>query len=531
MAVEALSIPEAFDRICLKNLHKTALIFDEETFTYQQLSFYVTNLAVNLGRMGIKKNDRVALILSNRKEYIFAFFALFKLGAWAMPVNTRWEEDEVRNVFEDARPNTVILESRIGAIDFMDIIDNIRSRSDFLQNVILVTDSEAEARPNRAPDFRNLINNSNLNDFPVFGPVFPGDVAMLSYTSGTTGVPKGVMISHRSFYLTSFYCARLWRMWEEIPLSIAPLYAAQGFLAMLIDFVSEIAMHFLSSFDPNSILKAASSGKNTVMHTQPTMWSLLLASRAIHFANFASFNKVVVSGSLCSANLAEKIEQRVGCSLLNAYGLVEATSVVTLTRLEDSRDVRLNTVGSPIPGVTVRIVDERRKNVPDGEVGELAVKGYLMDGYYNKADKTREVIVDGWLYTGDLARFYDDRNISIVGRCKDMIIRGGFNIYPIDIEELLLTHPLVLDAAVVGKNHEVIGEQTVAFIIPKAGSRLTENEILAYCKGKIANYKIPDQVVFISQMPIILSGKIQKNTLKNWAEEGVPETELFLFGG
>jgi fatty-acyl-CoA synthase len=532
MAVEALSIPEAFDRICLKNQHKTALIFDEETFTYQELAFFVNNLAVNLGRVGIKKNDRVALILSNRKEYIFAFFALFKLGAWVMPINTRWEEDEVRNVFEDARPTTVILEGRIGAIDFMGIIDNIRAQTDFLQNVIVVSGNEAETSANHTSNFRDLITDSKQNGVPAFDPVFPGDVAMLSYTSGTTGVPKGVMISHRNFYLTSLYCARLWRMREEIPLSIAPLYAAQGFLAMLIDFVSEIAMHFLSSFDPNSILKAASSEKNTVMHTQPTMWSLLLASRAIHFANFASFNKVVVSGSLCSSNLAEKIEQRVGCSLLNAYGLVEATSVVTLTRLEDSRDVRLNTVGSPIPGVAVRIVDDRRQSVPDGEVGELAVKGYLMDGYYNKPDQTKEVIdAEGWLYTGDLARFYDDRNISIVGRCKDMIIRGGFNIYPIDIEEVLLTHPLVLDAAVVGKNHEVIGEQTVAFMIPKAGSKLTENEILAYCKGKIANYKIPDHVVFISQMPIILSGKIQKNTLKKWVEEGVPETELFLFGG
>jgi fatty-acyl-CoA synthase len=532
MLVEPLSLSEAFERICMKNQPKTALIFDEESFTYQELYFYVNNLAVNLGRMGIKKNDRVALILSNRKEYIFAYFALFKLGAWAMPINTRWEADEVNNVFADAQPNTVILEGRIGTINFMDIIENMRSKTNFLQNVILVTDTETETRAGNAQNLRTLLNSVQPDGAPGFAPVFPGDVAMLSYTSGTTGVPKGVMLSHRNFYLTSLYSARLWAMRDEIPLSIAPLYAAQGFLAMMIDFVSEIAMHFMSSFDPNSILKAVSSGKNTIMHTQPTMWSLLLASRAINFANFASFKKVVVSGSLCSSNLAAKIEKRVGCSLLNAYGLVEATSVVTLTRLKDSRDVRLNTVGSPIPGVSARIVDERRQDVPHGEVGELAVKGYLMDGYYHKPDQTKEVIdAGGWLYTGDLARFYDERNISIVGRCKEMIIRGGFNIYPIDIEEVLLTHPLVLDAAVVGKNHEVVGEQTVAFVIPKAGSRLTKNEILAYCKGKIANYKIPDQIIFISQMPIILSGKVQKNILKKWAEAGVPESELFLFGG
>jgi len=523
---ESKSIAQVFDEICLHSPENVALIFDDDVLLFKDLFNQVIHLATHLSNLGVKKNDRVAIILSNCKEYIITYFALFKIGVWAMPINTRWEEEEINNIFLDAKPCTVILEKQIGVIHYLDIIENVRKKYDFIKNVILLTKEEATNKD--ILTFNSLVKE--LQTKIEFDTVFPDDIAMLSYTSGTTGTPKGVMISHQNFYFTSLYTTKIWEMENEVPLSIAPLYAAQGFLAMLIDFISGGAMHFISTFNPNEILKAISSGKNSAIHTQPTMWSLLLTSRAINFAKFSSLRKVVVSGSLCSYHLAKSIEERVGCTLLNAYGLVEATSVVTLTSLTDSLEVRLNTVGKPIPGVSVKIVDENRNEVPKGKVGELAVKGYLMKGYYNKEELTKEVIdKEGWLYTGDLARYYDEENICIVGRCKDMIIRGGFNIYPIDIEEILLKHPSVQDAAVVGRTHEVVGEQTVAFVIPKPGTILSKIEMVNFCKGKIANYKIPDDVIFISQMPIILSGKVKKNTLKEWAVKGVPENELFLF--
>ncbi|HEX2924823.1 MAG TPA: AMP-binding protein, partial [Ruminiclostridium sp.] len=189
-------------------------------------------------------------------------------------------------------------------------------------------------------------------------------------------------------------------------------------------------------------------------------------------------------------------------------------------------------VGRPIPGVQVKIVDEERKEVKKGEIGELAVKGYLMEGYYKKEEKTKEIIDDeGWLYTGDLACYYDDGiNIRIVGRCKDMIIRGGFNVYPVDIEECLLKFDKVEDVSVVGKNHEILGESIVAFVIPKPGVNITTGEVISFCRGKIANYKIPDEVIFVSQFPIIPAGKVKKNDLKKWAENGVPDSDSFFFG-
>jgi fatty-acyl-CoA synthase len=261
------------------------------------------------------------------------------------------------------------------------------------------------------------------------------------------------------------------------------------------------------------------------------MWSIIVSLPAFRYLNLKGLKKVVVSGSLCSYNLARRIQDSVGGTLLNAYGLIEATGVVTITRPDDPEDVRLNTVGRPIPGVEIKIVDEHRREVEKGETGELAVRGYLMSGYYKNEEKTRAVIdEDGWLYTGDLACVYDDgANIKIVGRCKDMVIRGGFNVYPIDIEECLLTHDSIEDAAVVGKEDEILGEKLIAFVIPKPDAEITSADVKRHCRGKIANYKIPDEVFFVSQFPILLSGKVRKNILAEWARNGIPEENRILF--
>ena len=301
-------------------------------------------------------------------------------------------------------------------------------------------------------------------------------------------------------------------------------------MSLLINVATECPFKMISSFNPNDIIREISKCENTIIHTQPTMWNLLLNCRIIDFAKFDTLEKLVVSGSLCSPALAKKIEERMNCQLMNAYGLIEGTSVVTMTRLDDPEDVRMNTVGRVIEGVEIKIVDSQRNEVPHGEIGELAVRGYNMAGYYKNPEKTSEVIDDeGWLYTGDLARYYDSENISIVGRCKDMIIRGGFNVYPSDIEEYLLQAPNVQNASVVGRPHEILGEEIVAFVLRKAGSDINERDILKFLFNKVSNYKMPDKVYFVSELPIILAGKIDKKVLSDWAVNGIPEDKQVLF--
>lgn len=521
------TVASFIEEICSANYDADAIIFDSVHYSYRKLTEMYKNIAANLYQKGLRKGDRMALILSNRIEYILMYFALFQIGAYPVPINTRWGKQEIFNVLSDSEASFIITEKQIGSHPYFEYVRDYCKQNECVKYVYCFEDDETDGDKFRAYD--ELL--AEINETPEYENISPDDVAMLSYTSGTTGMPKGVMLKQNDIVKISAYTSCTWvKADNEFPFSIAPLYSAQGFLSLFIDFSLGNTFKMSSSFNPNDILKEISKCENTIVHTQPTMWSLLLNCRIINFTKFDSLQKLVVSGSLCSPELSKQIENKIGCTLLNAYGLIESTSVATMTRLSDSYDVRMNTVGHVIPGVKIKIVDENRNEVPVGEIGELAVKGYVMQGYYHNPEKTAEVIdEDGWLYTGDLAKYYDEENISIVGRCKDMIIRGGFNVYPSDIEEYLLQISGVQNAAVVGREHPVLGEEIVAFVLPKAGVSLSKNDIIKGLFNKLANYKMPDKIYFISEMPTILAGKIDKKELSKWAKEGIPEDKQILF--
>lgn len=524
--IDNYSLRNLIIKICSENLKKDAILFDEDVISYEELFEKVKSLSSGFIKLGIKKSDRVAILLNNRLEYIYSYFSLFYIGALPVPINNRWKNWEIENILRDSETRFLITEDLVGTMSPKDAIYEIESNSYELKKIIYLGDN---FYGDKGISFESLENNENIVDIDY--DILPNESAMISYTSGTTGKPKGVVLKNNDIVKISLYSTKLWSSTEDKPFSIAPLYSAQGFLSLLINFCTEERFKMISSFNPNDILKEISKMEDTVFHTQPTMWTLLLNCRIINFTRFNGLKKLVVSGSLCSPELSRRIEKVLNCELLNAYGLIEATSVVTMTRIGDSEEIRHNTVGRPIPGVEIKIVDEKtRKTVEHGEIGELAVRGYNMDSYYNNPDKRAEIVDDdGWLYTGDLARYYDRENISIVGRCKDMIIRGGFNVYPSDIEEVLLQIPEVQTAAVVSKVNEILGEEIVAFVVPVAGKEISKNEISRYIFQNLANYKQPDKIEFISEMPIILAGKIDKKELKIWCEEGIPESKSILY--
>lgn len=528
IGVDDVIIRDFITEICEAEPDKDAIIFDGKHYTYRQIMDNVNSLAAGLMKLGAGKSKRVALILSNRIEYILLYFALFYIGAYPVPVNTRWGKQEIFNVIGDSDSDIIITEEKIGSHPYGEYVGEFICSHPEVKHVVYFGENHFADKGIMYEDM--LAGGEGV--IPDFEDIGPDDVAMLSYTSGTTGVPKGVMLKQNDIVKISCYTTQMWRTEEEeYPFSIAPLYSAQGFLSLFIDFAIGKTFKMSSSFNPNDILKEISKRENTVVHTQPTMWSLLLNCRIINFIRFDSLKKLVVSGSLCSPQLAKQIEEKLGCTLLNAYGLIEGTSVVTMTRMNDSYDVRMNTVGRVIPGIKIKIVDEDHNELPHGEVGELVIKGYNMAGYYNNDEKTREVISeDGWLYTGDLARYYDDENICIVGRCKDMIIRGGFNVYPSDIEEYILQIDGVQNTAVVGRENDILGEEIVAFVLPKAGRSLVKNDIIRPLFNQLANYKMPDKVFFVSELPTILAGKIDKKQLYKWAKEGIPQDKQILFG-
>lgn len=519
---DKMTIRSLIDEICMSDPESDALTFDSITYTHSELYDNILRLACGFLSIGVTKNTHVVIILENSLEYILSYFALFYIGAVIVPINTRWNVNEAVKVIIDSEAEYFITKEHSGKLKFSEVESNLLLNSHIVKKVIYCDNDE-----NGNSDFSALLKAEKL-ELP--DNIFPQDIAMISYTSGTTGTPKGVMLRHLDVTKISLYTKQIWASEKEESFSIAPLYSAQGFLSLLINFSIGSRFKMISSFNTNDILREISKRTEKAFHTQPTMWTMLLNSRAINFADFRGLEKIVVSGSLCSPELAKRIEKRLNCKLLNAYGLIEGTSVVTMTRYDDSDDVRINTVGRPIPGVEIKIVDENRKIVKHGEIGELAIKGYNMAGYYKNEEKTQEILDnEGWLYTGDLARYYDDENISIVGRCKDMIIRGGYNVYPSDVEEIILQIPEVQSVAVVGRPHEILGEEIIAFVVLKAGMTIKKNDILRYVFNNLANYKLPDQIYLISDMPAILAGKIDKKVLSEWAVNGIPDDKEKLF--
>ncbi|WP_287389126.1 AMP-binding protein [Lachnospira sp.] len=519
------TIRKLIDSICSEKKDEIALIFDDYKITYGELYKNIKTLSFGFIKDGVNKGTHVAIILENCMEYIMSYFSLFYIGAIPIPINTRWNTNEAIRVIKDSDSCYFISKEHQGKLKFKDIY-NALVEDNIKINKVYYCQENLDEEIKEIKKFSDIYSDKEEKLNNITGE----DIAMISYTSGTTGVPKGVVLKNNSVTNISLYTAKVWTDCEDSPFSIAPLYSAQGFLSMLIDFSVGSKFKMISSFNTNDILQEISKGENTIFHTQPTMWTMLLNSRAINFARFTGLRKIVVSGSLCSPELAKRIEKRLGLRLLNAYGLIEGTSVATMTRYDDSEEIRYNTVGRPIPGVSIRIVDKNHKPVEHGQIGELAIKGYVMDGYYKNPEKTKEVIDDeGWLYTGDLARYYDDENISIVGRCKDMVIRGGFNVYPSDIEEVILQIPEVQTTAVVGKEHEVLGEELIAFVVLRPGENIRENDIRKYVFKNLANYKQPDKFYLISDMPTILAGKIDKKVLKKWAVSGIPDNKKMLF--
>lgn len=521
--IKNITLRDLIDDICNQNMKRTVLIFDNEVLTYEQLLSKIRKMAAGLSSFRIKKGTHVAILLDNCLEYIIAYFALFYIGAIPVPINTRWVHDEIRKVLENSKAKYMIAQERSGKTNFSEVIlnmiqDGYEIDTVFYKGTNFYADKGCEL---------DKLYEHELE--LVLDEVKGEDTAMISYTSGTTGNPKGVVLRQNDIVRISVYASRL-LVENDYTLSVAPLYSAQGFLSLLINFSSESKFKMLSSFNPNDIVKEISKGQESIIHTQPTMWTMLLNCKVINFAKFDKLNTLVVSGSLCTPELAKRIERKLGCTLINVYGLIEGTSVVTMTRKGDPDSIRYNTVGRPIPGVSIKIVDEDRNEVPKGEIGELAVTGYIMNGYYNNLEMTSKVIdKDGWLYTGDLARYYDDENISIVGRCKDMVIRGGFNVYPSDIEEVIMQLPNIQTVAVIGRPNAVLGEELVAFIVPKAGEKIDKYEISRYLFRNIANYKQPDCMYIINDMPILLAGKIDKKQLYIWATEGIPDDKMILF--
>jgi len=464
-----------------------------------------------------------------------AYFAIARIGAVVVPMNTRYKSHEVRYILEDSEASALFMVDAFAGIDYVSIIDEIRDALPGLEHVIIV--GEPGARMHRFEEILDL-GEQHVNDDALSTrstSTRPNENVFILYTSGTTGNPKGAMLSHHNMAENAKQVTAILHSSEEdVFLLAVPFFHCFGCVMGILGAITwGAAIVPMPIFKAEEALARVERERVSVLYGVPTMFVLELEEARKGKADGTAYDLVslrtgIMAGAPCPVEVMRGTMDELGCNISIAYGLTETSPVITMTHFDDPIARRVETVGRALPGVDVKIVDEDRQELPLGETGELACRGYnVMLGYYKMPEKTAEIIdTDGWLYSGDLATLDEEGYVRIVGRKKDMLITGGFNVYPAEIEEYLFTHPKVQNVSVIGTPDNVMGEVAIAYIIPKEGEALDPQEIVNYCSGKIANFKVPRYVEIVEAFPMTQSGKVQKFRLRETARAAADSGSL-----
>lgn len=482
--------------------------------TYGELDRLSTQLALGLHHhLDVQKGDRVAVCLPNWHEFLVVYFAASKLGAILVPMNTRYRREEVEYILNDSGAKVAFVPREFGGIPHLEMFEEMLDKAPSLEQLITVRYEDDDH-----PSFRRLIEEKYDAPLPAIDIDYEEDIFTILYTSGTTGRPKGAMLTHRNVVHTGTISAEAMQCTpDDVFLVAVPVFHVFGMVPSIITAVSaEARMVFMDVYKAEEALKLIEQEKITVHHGVPTMFILELNHPNFEKYDLSSLRTGIIAAAPCPMEVVRRIRTEMGCNICVAYGLTETSPTLTITSFDDSDELRSETVGRPLPGAEVKIVDDNRNELPYGQIGELSCRSFgVMKGYYQKPEQTKEAIdEEGWFYTGDLATMDERGYVRIVGRKKEMIIRGGYNIYPREIEELYYTHPKVMEVAIVGLPDSVLGEVSCAVIRLKPGLEATEEEMKAFVSDKVADYKVPDKILFRDELPMTASGKIQKLRLR-----------------
>lgn len=511
-------------------IRKSYKEFDEET----------DRLAKAFMGIGIEKGEHVAIWSDNKREWLLSQFATGKMGAVLVTVNTNYQEKELEYLLEQSDATTLILGEEFKGTSYIDIIHAVCPQ--------LKSDEKGNVHSEKLPRLKRVIVMSE-NHFPgIFTwsefesfaeqvsdqeldrrlhELHYDDVINMQYTSGTTGFPKGVMLTHMNIVNNAQIIGEFMKLTENDRICIpVPFFHCFGcVLGTLAAVTHGSTMVLVEQFDPKRVLQAVQDEKCTALHGVPTMFIAELNHPDYSQFDTSSLRTGIMAGSPCPIEVMKKVIEDMGASEITiCYGLTEASPVITQTRADDGIGKRVSTVGKPHPHVEVKVIDPvTGEEVSQGTPGELCTRGYLiMKGYYKNDEATQAAIdSEGWLHTGDIAIMDSDGYIEITGRIKDMVIRGGENVYPREIEEFLYQHPQIQDVQVVGVPDPKYGEELMAWIIPKDNTELNVDGVREYCKGKISHHKIPKYIEITDAYPMTASGKIQKYLLREMSKEKV----------
>ncbi|MDQ0162710.1 fatty acid--CoA ligase family protein [Aeribacillus alveayuensis] len=509
-----MNLVKRLNEITRMHPEKNAYIFQNQPTTYGELGIYINRFAERLNQLGIKKGDHVALLLGNSPQFVISLYGSLKAGATVIPINPMYTQNEIEYILNNGDVKLVIALDKL-----LPLLEKLNERLPEFTQIIACPTPERELDIGQFPflkektqTFTNMINEGNSK---FEGPTLSDDdVAVILYTSGTTGKPKGAMLTHRNIYSNAMDTGLYLQMnHQDKVIATLPMFHVFCLtVALNAPLMTGATVIIVPKFSPSEIFQVVRNYKATVFAGVPTMYSFLLQYEVGKAGDLQSLRLCISGGASMPVALLQDFEKKFNVIISEGYGLSEASPVTCFNPLDRPR--KPGSIGTNITNVVNKVVNELGEELPPGEVGELIVRGpNVMKGYYKMPEETSHTLRNGWLYTGDLAKMDEEGYFYIVDRKKDLIIVGGYNVYPREVEEVLYNHPDVVEAAVVGVPDPEFGEAVKAFVVKK-NPDLTEGQLVDYCKEKLAKYKIPSLIEFLDELPKNTTGKILRRALK-----------------
>jgi long-chain acyl-CoA synthetase len=512
-----LNIATRLDQIAQEKADKTAYHFLNTSSTYGELNAAVSKFASGLEQLGLKKGDHIALVLGNSPHFVIGLYGALRMGLKVIPINPIYTPDEIGYILKNGDVKTIV------TLDLLvPLIEKMQHLLSDVEHFIL-----CESGDERAKDIdleKISLAYPKMKSFTsVLGKGDPGfkgeevdenEVAIILYTSGTTGKPKGAMLTHKNIYSNATDVGSYLRMNEDDTVITAlPMFHVFCLTVVLnAPLMTGATLLIVPRFSPKAIFDLSRTYEPTVFAGVPTMYNFLFQYPEGNPEDLSSLRLCISGGASLPVALLKNFEKKFNVMISEGYGLSEASPVTCFNPLDRPR--KPGSIGTSIMNLENKVVDELGEEVPVGQVGELIVKGpNVMKGYYNLEEETAATIRDGWLYTGDLARMDEEGYFYIVDRKKELIIVGGYNVYPREVEEVLYNHPGIVEAAVIGVPHPELGEAVSSYVV-KSEPSLTEQDVLEYCKEHLAKYKLPASIEFIDELPKNTTGKILRRALK-----------------
>jgi long-chain acyl-CoA synthetase len=514
-----LNLASYLDQTASKYPDATAVILDNIKMSYAEVAAAAHRVANVLKSKGIGRGDKVALMIPNTPHFPIIYYGILHTGAAVVPVNVLYQRYEIEHYLRDSEA-VAFFAFNLFEEEARKAFQNVPACKHFMVVGPMTWMDAPEVGENWLP-----LIMAQPAEFDTV-QTMPDDTAVLLYTSGTTGAPKGAELTHFNMFFNAYYCAReiLNSKPGDVALATLPLFHSFGQTCIMnAAILGGVTMTMLPRFETNKALEVIARDKVNVIALVPTMYFFILNASNWRDYDFSSLKVAVSGGAALPAEVHHRFYERYGLSILEGYGLSETSPVASFTM--QGEEVRVGSIGKPIWGVDMRIMRDDGAFGDVDEPGEIVIRGHnVMKGYYGHPDATRDAVVNGWFHTGDVGRRNEEGYFYIVDRKKDLIIRGGMNIYPREIEEVLYGHPKVLEAAAVGMPDESRGEEVKVYVSPREGEQLQPDEIVDFLKERLAKFKWPKEVEILEQLPKGPTGKILKRELKARAAEKQPVT-------